>query len=107
MTTTQTIATNIRTIARARNMKLKDLSDQLGFKHEQQLYMRLRNGRFTALELAEAAEILGCDPGDLYAENPFLTAGGIADLRKPSSACATADSESYGLDDFSSEPLAA
>lgn len=76
MTTSERIATNIRTIARARNVKLKDLSDQLGFRHEQQLYTRLRSGRFTAVELAEAADILGCEPGELFEPNPFAKEGG-------------------------------
>lgn len=71
MSTAERVATNIKTRARARNVKMAELSEQLGLGQRSQLYTRLRTGNWNVDELARAAEILGCEPGDLYGDNPF------------------------------------
>lgn len=74
MTAKEQVATNIRTIARARHVTMRGLSQELGFKNEQNLYNRLNSGNFSVEELAETARILDVEPGDLFGD-PLQTKG--------------------------------
>lgn len=90
MTAKERVATNIRTIARARNLKLRTLSAELGFKNEQNLYNRLNSGNFSADELATIADILEVRPGDLFEEEfPFGQTGRRFDQDVRSALCET------------------
>lgn len=68
MSSTERVAANVRTIARARGIKLKDLAGRLGMS-EPVFYKRLKgDSRLTVEELEAIAENLNTTAGTLLAD---------------------------------------
>lgn len=73
MGTTERVAINVRTIARARGITMKSLAEGVGWKNVQVLYTRLSGvSKMKVEELDQIAEALGTTPERLLSDPSTL-----------------------------------
>jgi len=69
MSTSKRVGTNVRTIARARGITIKELSKRMGYKNEQVLYTRLSGeSKLSVDELEKLAEVLDTEAATLLSD---------------------------------------